>query len=194
MVAKLSEDSDWFDQEITFVNASGFEIGDGICLRVKNTSNGGTEVIKRTLVARSGNRFERSRFLSLLRWWNCREGRRPRCALVHLWSHAVLVRRASDLYRIMRDVHSRRGLSRCQRSDGWHAGKALGLSVDVRLHVDRTNFRCLGWSIHSGTDLANDRLYRPSVDPLDLDSQLSRGGNRGGDHNLFLVAQYARHP
>ena len=55
---KLSEDSDWFDQEITFASASGFEIGDGVCLRVKNPSNGGTEVIKRTLVARSGNRFK----------------------------------------------------------------------------------------------------------------------------------------
>src|SRR5579863_4410879 len=52
---KLSQDSDWFDQELTFSDAKGFQIGDGICLRVKNPSNGGGEVIKRTLVARNGN-------------------------------------------------------------------------------------------------------------------------------------------
>jgi hypothetical protein len=68
LLAKLSEDSDWFDQEITFLNASGFEVGDGICLRVKNTSNGSTEVIKRTLVARSGNRFKLDRALRRNVW------------------------------------------------------------------------------------------------------------------------------
>ena len=56
--AKLSQDSDWFDQEITFAAPNGLQVGDGICLRVKNMSNGGTEVIKRTLVARNGNRFK----------------------------------------------------------------------------------------------------------------------------------------
>jgi hypothetical protein len=56
--AKLSQDSDWFDQEITFADAKGLQVGDGICLRVKNASTGGTEVIKRTLVARNGNRFK----------------------------------------------------------------------------------------------------------------------------------------
>src|SRR5260370_38783080 len=56
--AKLSQDSDWFDQEITFADAKGFQVGDGICMRVKNVSTGGTEVIKRTLVARHGNRFK----------------------------------------------------------------------------------------------------------------------------------------
>jgi len=56
--AKLSQDSDWFDQEITFADAKGFQVGDGICMRVKNMSTGGTEVIKRTLVARNGNRFK----------------------------------------------------------------------------------------------------------------------------------------
>src|ERR1700722_2398606 len=34
--AKLSQDSDWFDQEITLADAKGFQVGDGICLRVKN--------------------------------------------------------------------------------------------------------------------------------------------------------------
>ena len=54
----LAQDSDWFDQEITLADAAGFEIGDGVCLRTKNPHNGGTEIAKRTLVARSGNRFK----------------------------------------------------------------------------------------------------------------------------------------
>ena len=66
--AKLSEDSDWFDQEITFADAGGLEVGDGICLRAKEMSNGGTEVIKRTLVARSGNRFKLDRALRKNVW------------------------------------------------------------------------------------------------------------------------------
>jgi len=58
ITAKLSKDSDWFDQEITFADSSGLRVGDGVCLRVKNPSNGGLDVIKRTLVARDGNRFK----------------------------------------------------------------------------------------------------------------------------------------
>ena len=68
VTAKLSEDSDWFDQEITFADAGGLEVGDGICLRAKEMSNGGTEVIKRTLVARSGNRFKLDRALRKNVW------------------------------------------------------------------------------------------------------------------------------
>lgn len=56
--AKLSADSDWYDQEITLANADGFRVGDGVCLRSKNPHHGGQDVIKRTLVARSGNRFK----------------------------------------------------------------------------------------------------------------------------------------
>jgi len=55
---KLSDDSDWYDQEITLENAKGFRVGDGVCLRAKNPHDGGNTVIKRTLVARSGNRFK----------------------------------------------------------------------------------------------------------------------------------------
>src|SRR5262249_3062858 len=58
VAAKLSKDSDWFDQEITFVDAKGLQIGDGICIRTKNPSSGGQEAIKRTLVARNGNRLK----------------------------------------------------------------------------------------------------------------------------------------
>jgi hypothetical protein len=63
VLVRLSEDSDWFDQEVTFADPSGLRVGDGICLRVKNSSTGGDEVIKRTLVARSGNRFKLDRAL-----------------------------------------------------------------------------------------------------------------------------------
>lgn len=56
----LADDSDWYDQEITLADAKGFRVGDGIVLRAKNPHNGGSEVIKRTLVARSGKRFKLS--------------------------------------------------------------------------------------------------------------------------------------
>ncbi|MBN9119585.1 MAG: right-handed parallel beta-helix repeat-containing protein, partial [Planctomycetes bacterium] len=56
--AKLAADSDWYDQEITVADAKGFRVGDGVCLRARNPHNGGQTVIKRTLVARSGNRFK----------------------------------------------------------------------------------------------------------------------------------------
>lgn len=54
----LADDSDWYDQEITLVNPDGFEVGDGIILETKNPHHGGVEVLRRTLVARSGNRFK----------------------------------------------------------------------------------------------------------------------------------------
>ncbi len=55
---KLAADSDWYDQEITLEDAQGFQVGDGVCLRTKNPHNGGQTVLKRTLIARSGNRFK----------------------------------------------------------------------------------------------------------------------------------------
>ncbi len=55
---KLNVDSDWYDQEVTLDDASGFRVGDGVVLRCKNPHNGGATVLKRTLVARSGNRFK----------------------------------------------------------------------------------------------------------------------------------------
>ena len=54
----LAEDSDWYDQEVTLSDASGFQVGDGLLLRSKNPHSGSTEVIKRTVVARSGDRFK----------------------------------------------------------------------------------------------------------------------------------------
>src|SRR5262249_13596412 len=58
VTSKLSADSDWYDQEITLADGKGFRVGDGVCLRAKNPHHGGATVIKRTLVARSGNRFK----------------------------------------------------------------------------------------------------------------------------------------
>ena len=54
----LAADSDWFDQEITLTDATGFAIGDGVCLRTKDGGAGKPETVKRTLVARTGNRFK----------------------------------------------------------------------------------------------------------------------------------------
>ncbi|MBI4661653.1 MAG: right-handed parallel beta-helix repeat-containing protein [Verrucomicrobia bacterium] len=61
VTTKLAEDSDWYDQEIRLEDASGFAIGDGVCLRAKNSDHGGKTVVKRTLVARTGNRFKLDR-------------------------------------------------------------------------------------------------------------------------------------
>ena len=54
----LSAESDWYDQEITLAQPKDFQVGDGVLLRAKNPHDGGDQVIKRTLVARSGNRFK----------------------------------------------------------------------------------------------------------------------------------------
>jgi parallel beta-helix repeat protein len=58
VLTTLAADSDWFDQEITLTDATGFQIGDGITLRSKRTDNTEGATIKRTLVARTGNRFK----------------------------------------------------------------------------------------------------------------------------------------
>lgn len=60
---RLSADSDWYDQEITLTDAAGFKVGDGVCLRARNPHNGAATVAKRTLIARSGNRFKLDRAL-----------------------------------------------------------------------------------------------------------------------------------
>ena len=65
---RLSADSDWYDQEITLTDATGFALGDGVCLRTTNPHNRGREVLKRTLVARSGNRFKLDRPLRKNFW------------------------------------------------------------------------------------------------------------------------------
>jgi hypothetical protein len=59
--SKLAADSDWYDQEITLADARGFRVGDGVCLRARNPDTKGLTVVKRTLVARSGDRFKLDR-------------------------------------------------------------------------------------------------------------------------------------
>lgn len=58
---KLAEDSDWFDQEITLADPAGFEIGDGVCLRGRAAGKNSDDIVKRTLVARTQNRFKLDR-------------------------------------------------------------------------------------------------------------------------------------
>ena len=54
----ISEDSDWYDQEITFDPGHQFRVGDAVFIQATNSSNGVQENIKRMLVARQGNRFK----------------------------------------------------------------------------------------------------------------------------------------
>lgn len=61
--SKLAEDADFWDQEVTLADPSGFEVGDGICLQVDNVRHRGHYIIRRTLMARSGNRFKLNRSL-----------------------------------------------------------------------------------------------------------------------------------
>ncbi len=64
----IAVDSDWFDQEITLRDADGFSVGDGVVLETKNPHHGGLDVMRRTLVARSGNRFKLDRPLRKNFW------------------------------------------------------------------------------------------------------------------------------
>ncbi len=54
----LTADSDWYDQEVMLKDAAGFQVGDGVVFEAINPHDGGPTVIKRTLVARNGNRFK----------------------------------------------------------------------------------------------------------------------------------------
>lgn len=54
----LSADSDWYDQEITLARAGDFRVGDSVVFQAKNPDDNSSTVIKRTIVARSGNRFK----------------------------------------------------------------------------------------------------------------------------------------
>jgi len=60
---KLALDSDWYDREITLEDPKGFEIGDGVVLNTRNPHNGSYDTYKRTLIARSGNRFKLDQML-----------------------------------------------------------------------------------------------------------------------------------
>ncbi len=67
--ASLTQDSDWYDQEITLKDANGFRIGDGVCLR----SGSARFAIKRTLVARDGARFKLDRPLRENVWLDSKQ-------------------------------------------------------------------------------------------------------------------------
>ena len=62
VTTKLAADSDWYDQEITLADATGFQVGDGICLKGKGAGQV-EHYVKRTLVARNGKRFKLDRAL-----------------------------------------------------------------------------------------------------------------------------------
>jgi hypothetical protein len=68
VTTKLAASSDWYDQEVTLADPRGFQVGDGVCFQAKNPETGGPVVIKRTLVARSGNRFKLDRSLRENLW------------------------------------------------------------------------------------------------------------------------------
>jgi hypothetical protein len=72
----LGADSDWYDQEITLAKSTDFRVGDGVVLLAKNPDNGTNEVIKRTLIARSGNRYKLSDGIRKNLWL----AGKPRCA------------------------------------------------------------------------------------------------------------------
>lgn len=57
-VVPLAEDSDWYDQEVTLAAPGGFQVGDGVVFQAQNPHHSGPTVIKRTIVARSGNRLK----------------------------------------------------------------------------------------------------------------------------------------
>ena len=66
--SELVEDSDWYDQEITLSSSDGFRLGDGVFLTVAKPDAGGIVNLKRTLVARDGNRFKLDRPLRKNVW------------------------------------------------------------------------------------------------------------------------------
>jgi hypothetical protein len=68
VATRLAASSDWYDQEVTLADGRGFQVGDGVCFQAKNPETGGPVVIKRTLVARSGNRFKLDKSLRENLW------------------------------------------------------------------------------------------------------------------------------
>lgn len=68
---RLLHDSDWYEQEITLADPSGFAVGYGVVLQARNPHNQGRSTQKRTLVARNGNRFRLDRPLEENFWADC---------------------------------------------------------------------------------------------------------------------------
>jgi hypothetical protein len=60
---KLIVDGDHWDQEVTLDDPRGFQVGDGVRLVSKDPYGKGTNIVQRTLIAASGNRFKLDRRL-----------------------------------------------------------------------------------------------------------------------------------
>ena len=63
VTTKIIVDGDHWDQEITLADPKGFKVGDGVRLVSKDPYGKGTNIIQRTLIASSGNRFKLDRRL-----------------------------------------------------------------------------------------------------------------------------------
>jgi hypothetical protein len=61
---KLAEDSDSWQREVVLADPNGFQVGDGVCLQVSGEWHRSDFFIRRSLVARNGNRFKLDRPLS----------------------------------------------------------------------------------------------------------------------------------
>jgi polygalacturonase len=59
----LIVDGDHWDQEVTLADPKGFQVGDGVRLVSKDPYGKGTNIVQRTLIAASGNRFKLDRRL-----------------------------------------------------------------------------------------------------------------------------------
>ena len=64
----LAVDSDWYDADVTLADGNGFEVGYAVCLRAKAPNHGGSNVIKRTIVAKEGNHLWLNRPLEKNFW------------------------------------------------------------------------------------------------------------------------------
>jgi len=58
VTTKLIVDGDHWDQEVTLADPKGFQVGDGVRLVSEDPHGKGTNIIQRTLIASSGNRFK----------------------------------------------------------------------------------------------------------------------------------------
>jgi len=63
VTTNLIVDGDHWDQEVTLADPKGFQVGDGVRLVSKDPYGKGTNIIQRTLIASSGNRFKLDRRL-----------------------------------------------------------------------------------------------------------------------------------
>jgi nitrous oxidase accessory protein NosD len=61
--SKLIVDGDHWHEEVTLAEPKGFQVGDGVRLVAKDPHGKGTNIIQRTLIASSGNRFKLDRRL-----------------------------------------------------------------------------------------------------------------------------------